>query len=171
MRGLMKKTIVQTFLVLAMAMPASYATAADYTECGNCYAATDDELGALRGGYVAGNGMEILIGIKDTIFVDGVLQVVNTLNLPPLGGGLDRSLPDKLLDKMVTVRQFGAGNSISPALLNSLQSGQYTFIQNSLDHTVIRTVTEINASVTVLDMYRDMNLRSLMNQQLINAMK
>ena len=170
MKTTIKKGIVQSLLVLAIAMPAA-TPAADSVACNDCSAATDEELGAYRGGYLAGNGMEIVIGIKDSIFVDGVLQVVHTINLGQLAGGLNQSLADQNLGKMGAVYQFGSGNSISPTMLNSLQSGPYTIVQNSLDHAVIRNLTEISASITVLDLYRDMNLRAQMNQQLINAMR
>ena len=170
MKTTLKKGIVQSLLVLAIAMPAA-TPAADWVACNDCSAATDEELGAYRGGYLAGNGLELVIGIKDSIFVDGVLQVVHTINLGQLAGGLNQSLADQYLGKMGSVSQFGSGNSISPTLLNSLQSGPYTIIQNSLDHAVIRNLTEISASITVLDLYRNMNLKAQMNQQLINAMQ
>jgi len=170
MKITIKKRFVQSLLVLAITMPAA-APAADSVACKDCSAATDEELGAYRGGYLANNGLEIVVGIKDSIFVDGVLQVVHTINLGQLAGGLNQSLADQYLNKIGAVYQFGAGNSISPTVLNSLQSGPATIIQNSLDHAVIRNLTEISASITVLDLYRDMNLRAQMNQQLINAMR
>ncbi|KAF0219265.1 MAG: hypothetical protein FD174_2351 [Geobacteraceae bacterium] len=170
MKTTVKKRVMQTFLVLAMAMPASHASAADSAECKGCGAATDQELAAMRGGYVAGDGLEITFGIERAVFVNGMLQAVNTLNIPKLGSGPGQALPDQLLDNMLIVRQNGAGNSISPAL-NSQQSGLFTLIQNSLDHAVIKNVTQINASVNVLNTFRDMNMRSLMNQQLVNAVK
>ncbi len=170
MKTTTKKRLVQIFLTLALAIPAGQSSAADSAQCEGCSVATDQELGTMRAGYDAGGGLEILVGIKEAVFFNGVLQVVNTLNLPELVSGLGQPISDnKLLDKVATVLQFGGGNSISPGLLNNLQSGHYTFIQNSLDHAVVRKVTEITASVTALGMYRDMNLRSMMNQQLINA--
>lgn len=166
-----RKRVVQVFLVLSIAVPGAHSSAEDSAECLNCSTATDQELGGLRGGYVAGEGMEILIGIKDYVLLNGALQVSNTLNLPPLGTGAGQVSSDQVLDKMVTVQKYGEGNDISSGVLNNLQSGNFTFIQNSLDHAVIRKVTEISATVTVLDTFRQLSLRSMMTQQLVNAAK
>ena len=125
----------------------------------------------MRGGYVAGDGLEILVGIKDYVLFNGALQVVNTVNLPALGTGVGQPSSDQVLDRTVDVHKFGSGNDIPQSTLDSLQSGRFTFIQNSLDHAVIRKVTEISASVTVLETYRQLNMRSMMNHQLVNSAK
>lgn len=153
------------------AVPFGTCLAADSPSSAPGNAMSDRELASLRGGYITGSGLEIAVGIKDSVFVDGVLQVMNTLNLPPLGENSGHLTAEQLSDRTTTVRQFGPGNTIAPGLFNNLQPGQFTVIQNSLDHAVIRNVTEISATVTVLNLYRDMNLRSVMNQQLVNAVR
>lgn len=159
-------------MILAISLPAGHLYAEDSTLCAGCSSSTDLELGSMRGGYDAGGGLEIFVGIKEAVYFNGVLQVVNTLNLPELLTGKGQSLTDsQSLDKVATVLQFGQRNSISPGMLNNLQPGRYTFIQNSLDQAVVRKVTEISASVTALGIYQNMNLRSMINQQLVSAVK
>ena len=46
-----------------------------------------------------------------------------------------------------------------------------TVIQNTLDKQVIQNMTVINASVTNLRLFRDMNMTSLINRQMINAIR
>lgn len=155
-------------LLLAIMMSATNSAHADSAECNDCRPVASSELELIRGGYLGGDGLEVTFGIERAVFINGILQATSTLNVPLLGSESSQALPDHLLSNAMIVRQNGVNNKIDIA---GGQSGLFTFIQNSLDFAAIKNVTQINATVNVLDTYRNMNLRSLINQQLINAMK
>ncbi|MBJ6727971.1 hypothetical protein [Geomesophilobacter sediminis] len=131
---------------------------------GECKHASSSELDEIRGGYVADNGVEFALGIAKSIMVNGIPVVLNTLNL----GSSDLAAATGS-SRNVNLIQNGAGNSVDPNILASQAAGNFTFIQNSLDRAVIQNLTKIDATVTVRGLYRDMNLSSVLNQQLINS--
>ncbi|WP_459815339.1 hypothetical protein [Geotalea toluenoxydans] len=153
-------------LLLAIVMSATNSAHADWVECNDCRAIAGSELELTRGGYLGGDGLEVSFGIEKAVFINGILQATSTLNVPLLGADSGQSLSDLQSQRMVV--QNGLGNTID---IPGGQSGLFTFIQNSLDFAAIKNVTRIDATVNVLNTYRNMNLRSLINEQLINAMK
>ena len=171
MRTGMKTHLFMVALVVATVTGAARSAYAEQAVCNDCSFATDPELENIRGGFVAGDGLEISFGIEKAVFVNGVLQAVSTLNLPGWGSEQGQTLSDQVLSNMVVLRQSGNNNMIAPNLVANSPSGLFTYIQNSLDNAVIKNITQINASVNSLNMYRDMNLKSMMNQQLLNAMR
>lgn len=171
MKTATKKHVLRAVLLMATVMVASHSAYADSVACGDCIFATDSELEIIRGGFVSNDGLEITFGIEKTVFVNGVLQAINTLNIQDWNSKQSQTLSDQVLANMVILRQNGDNNSLVPNLVANSQGGLFTYIQNSLDNTVIKNVTQISATVNSLNMFRDMNLKSLMNQQLINAVK
>lgn len=169
MKTAMNKHVLRAVLLMATVMAASHSAYADSVACGDCSFVTDLELENIRGGFVSGDGLEITFGIEKTVFVNGVLQAINTLNMQKWGSS--QTLSDQVLSNMAILRQTGDNNSIVPNLVANSQGGFFTYIQNSVDNTVIKNVTQISATVNALNMFRDMNLKSMMNQQLLNAMK
>lgn len=126
-----------------------------------CQSASNSELGDIRGGYVAG-GLEVSFGIEKMLAVNGVSLANDSLTFM-LGG------PAVSTGNMATTVQNGAGNSIDLPGLASLLPNTVTFIQNSLDQAMIQNTTKIDVSVGVRSLYRDLNLTSIMNRQLINS--
>lgn len=170
MKTATKKHVLRAVLLMATAMAACHSAYADSVACGDCSFVTDQELEIIRGGFVS-DGLEITFGIEKTVFVNGVLQAINTLNIQDWGSKQSQTLSDQALANMAILRQNGDNNSLVPNLVANSQGGLFTYIQNSVDNTVIKNVTQISATVNSLNMFRDMNLKSLMNQQLINAVK
>lgn len=155
-------------LLLAIVMSATSTAYGDWAECRDCSSLAAQDLELIRGGYQTGDGLEVSFGIEKAVFINGILQATSTLNVPLLGGESSQALSGNVLaDRTMTI-QKGAGNSIDMA---GGREGLFTFIQNSLDFAAIKNVTRIDATVNVLNTYRNMNLRSLINEQLINAMK
>ena len=130
--------------------------------------ASNKELSDVRGGYVAGNGLEILFGIDKILAVNGVPLTSDSLNF---AFGADRWAASGSSGSTTRKIQNGANNSIDLTLLNTLRPESFTFIQNTMDQAVIRNTTKIDVSVTVLDLYRDLNLSSIMNRQLIDSLR
>lgn len=155
-------------LLLAVAMSATGPAYGDWAECRDCGSLAPHDLELIRGGYQTGEGLEVSFGIERAVFVNGILQATSTLNVPLLGGQSIQSLSGNALADGTMTIQKGTGNSVDMA---GGREGLFTFIQNSLDFAAIKNVTRIDATVNVLNTYRAMNLRSLMNEQLINAMK
>lgn len=129
--------------------------------------ADDSELSQVRGGYVGGNGLEVSFGIDKIVAVNNVLLTNDTLSFV-LGAGADASAMGSMATKVI---QSGTGNMLAADVLSGLGSGSFTFIQNSLDGALIRNSTAMDISVTVRDLYRDLNLSSALNRQLIDSLR
>ena len=166
----MKKTRTRFFMqftVIFFITCATGFTAAEQDPLKECRSASNSELGDVRGGYLAGNGMELSFGIEKMLAVNGVLLSNDTLSFM-LGEAADLVGPAVSGSMANKVVQNGAGNSLSPALLEGLGTG--TFIQNSMDRALIQNTTTMDVSITVRDLYRDLNLSSTVNQQLIHSL-
>lgn len=165
MRQSKKKSLLQFAAILCITC-ATGLNGAEPDPFGACRSADDGELSAVRGGYVSGSGLEIAFGIDKIVAVNNVLLTNDNLSFV-LGGGADSGAMGSMATKVV---QSGAGNVLGADLMRGLGSGSFTFIQNSLDGALIRNSTAIDISVTVRDLYRDLDLSSTLNRQLINSL-
>lgn len=160
-----KRTFMQ-FAAICCITGATGLTGAEPDHLSECRSAGDYELSEVRGGYVGNNGLEIAFGIEKIVAVNNVLLTNDTLSFA-FGGGADSGAMGSMATKVV---QSGTGNVLAADLLGGLGSGSFTFIQNSLDGALIRNSTAMDISVTVRDLYRDLNLSSTLNRQLINSL-
>ncbi len=153
-----------TVIVFTLVMPAIADELTPYQ------IATDQELAAMRGGFVMNDDLQISVGIERVIYINGVMQAIHTLNFPQIGTAINQSSAAQLRASMITLVQNGPGNSFVPtnAGSNTLPGGQ-TFVQNTLDRQLIQNLTMINAAVKNLDLFRKMNLSSVVQGQLIRA--
>ena len=55
-------------------------------------AVTSSELDAMRGGFVTDNGLQFSLGITNAVLVGGVLQSLNSLNIPDISSILNSTL-------------------------------------------------------------------------------
>jgi len=131
-------------LILAPVSP----VLADPEALNELQAVNDRILDSMRGGYTSSAGLEITFGIETAVFIDGILQSITTFNSisPVLNTGL-----------------------LSTMDAEAVNSRLVTTVQNSQDHKIINTITQINATVSCLDLYRKSNFMSSLRQQLIDA--
>jgi len=115
--------------------------------------ANDQEINGMRGGYVNGEGLEVSFGIEQAVYINGILQAINT----PYPG--------------VTLTQNGPGNTFLPADPGQFDSGFLNVIQNSMDQQVIQNINKINATISVLGLYKEINKANTLNQQLIQTLR
>lgn len=121
-------------------------------------AVNDWTLNSMRGGYTSSAGLEIAFGIESAVFIDGILQSITTFNsISPVV-----NLPDS----QVIGQNTGLISTMNAEAVNSRL---FTTVQNSQDQKIINTITQINATVSCLDLYRKNNFMSSLQHQLINA--
>lgn len=120
-------------------------------------AVNDRILDSMRGGYTSSAGLEITFGIETAVFIDGILQSITTFNsISPVV-----NLPDS--------RVIGQNTGLISTMAEAANSRLFTTVQNSQDNKIINTITQINATVSCLDLYRINNFMSSLQQQLIDA--
>ena len=134
----------------------------------NWKVAEDREISDTRGGLVSGDGLEFALGIEKFIYVNGILEATNTLNIVKDAKGVPQLAPGQPLGSMLTLVQKGPGNTFDPG---NLQSGFFTVIQNSLDQQTIRNIDKISATITVLPLLRAINQEAVLNQGLIKSLR
>lgn len=177
MRRPTKKHMTQLLLLLAILFLGNSPTSAA-TRFEGAFAVSSDHLDSMRGGYSAGD-LTLSLGIKGLSVIDGVMQTVYNLQISDMaklgkngiGGGLSQSVvthevPGQSLGSVEVpagALQAGSGTVI-------LQNGFSTLIQNNVDQRIIQHQTIIDATVSNADLFRDMQLVSRINEQLINAM-
>jgi hypothetical protein len=96
------------------------------------------DLGAMRGGVLLGNGMNVAIGLTRTATINGVEQYASALRIDDLTAGLDPAALDAMRPLVI---QNGSGNTLAPGLLDDWSAGFGTIIQNSRDNQEISTST------------------------------
>jgi len=145
-------------------------------ELSNSITASEQELATMRGGFVTTDGFLVSFGIERAIYVNGILSTANSFSVSRIDGssGLQNLAPGLSGINDVKVVQIGpAGSNIfSPGkTAGSILPGGFTVIQNSLDHQFVKNTMTLNASVTNMNLFKDMNLTSAIRQQMINAIR
>lgn len=135
----------------------------------NWKVADDREIGDTRGGLDYGNGLEFALGITKLVYIDGILQATNTLNIVKDGAGLPHLAPGQPLPKMLTLVQNGPGNTFDPA--NLPNGGFFTIIQNSENHKIIHNIDQIKLDFTGLNLHRQRLFDGMLNQQTIQSLR
>jgi len=134
----------------------------------NWKVADDREIGDTRGGLVSGDGLEFALGIEKFIYVNGILEATNTLNIVKDAKGVPQLAPGQPLGPMVKWITIGPGNTFDQ---ENLSSGFFTVIQNTLDQQTIRNIDKISATITVLPLLRAINQEAVLNQGLIKSLR
>jgi hypothetical protein len=114
----------------------------------------DQELESMRGGFTFANGLEVTFGVEQAVFIDGILQVTSNFNTSPITSILPQQL---------------ANFSTTAMSADAITSQVNTVIQNSQDQRVIDNITQINAAVTILGLYRQLNVLDSLRQQQIHT--
>ncbi|MEW6428066.1 MAG: hypothetical protein AB1568_08550 [Thermodesulfobacteriota bacterium] len=154
-------------LLLPLAITTSPALAGD--PFAGLSAVADQELDTMRGGYALADGLEVSFGIERAVFVDGVLQVVQTLTA---------ALMTDMLHQQAATRNIGLsavngtpileGDFAVPRVgLAAADTVLAALIQNSDDHRIIDSITTINATITSLGLFRQLNAMTALQQQLV----
>ena len=165
-----QKTTLRVAGLLLLGMALASPVAAGPEALNELQVVNDWELDSMRGGYATSAGLEITFGIETAVFIDGILQAVTSFNsLSPVF-----NLPDsRVIGKSAGLLSTSGGPLVQSGFsrLNSeaVSSHLFTIVQNSQDHRIIDTITQINATVPSLNLYRQSNLMSSLQQQLIGA--
>jgi len=100
----------------------------------------DDELEAVRGGFLFSNGVQVDIGIQKAAFVNGVEQFRTQIDV-------SEQVQNRILNEASSVLQVGTGNT-----LNGLEiPAGSTFIQNTLDNQLLDNFTVVDVRIKNLD--------------------
>lgn len=125
----------------------------------------DRDLAETRGGYQFPSGFEISFGIERAVYIDGVLQTLTTFNIPSL-------TTTSLQTAQAFSALFSNGSATSaPADVARLLSALPTLVQNSLNNKTISSLTTINATVTALELFREINLSSSLADALSSSLR
>ena len=153
-------------LVLALSSPVS----AGPETLLELQAVNDWELDSMRGGYASSAGVEITFGIETAVFIDGILQAVTSFNsLSPVANLPDSRVIGQGVGLISTSGSSLVQSGFSAKAAEALSSHLFTIVQNSQDHRIIDTITQINATVSSLALYRQSNIMSSLQQQLIDT--
>jgi len=176
MKHVARTTALSVALFLAAMALAAWPPPVGADELPGAVAATDQELSAMRGGFVTNEGLLVSFGIERAIYVNGILSTASSFTVSRVDGtnGLKYSASMPVGANTVKVLQIGpAGSNVfSPGkIAGAMLPGGFTVIQNALNNQVVKNITTINASVTNMNLFRDMNLTSSIRQQMIHAIR
>jgi predicted phage tail protein len=165
-----QKSSLRVAMLLQMVLAAAGPALAGPELLDELQAVNDRELDSMRGGYASSGGLEISFGIEQAVFIDGILQAVTTFNSASVAG----NLPNSRLVGQNTGLISASGvqlvlGGVASMDAEAIRSNLITVVQNSQDNTIIDNITQINATVSSLGIYREMNLLSSLQQQLINS--
>lgn len=151
-------------LLLGLTQQAFCPKRADSNDVSTWKNATNQELDEVRGGFITDQGLPIAFGYNETATINGVTVMNRTFNLqnPPT--------PDDLhtLIQSGTENVFGKGSAIGSS---GKDLAMVTAIQNTLNNKIITHNTTINATVTNLNLFRNMNLSSSLKHLMVNGMR
>lgn len=100
----------------------------------------DDELEAVRGGFLFSNGVQVDIGIQKAAFVNGVEQFRTQIDV-------SEGVQSRILSEANSVLQLGVGNTLDGV---EIPAGS-TFIQNTLDNQLLDNFTVVDVRIKNLD--------------------
>jgi hypothetical protein len=171
MRTTAPKRLIVLALAAGMALWGPSSARADADGFGGAEIVPLQELDATRGGYQAGLDLMFSFGIEKAIYLNGVLEATSSLNLlQPAGGGS----PSSQVPSFTLIQNGSSNQNIGKnfsAFTSPGQGFQGTILQNSLDLQKITTVTKISVGLNVLGAFRENNLSSIVNQQLIHSFR
>jgi len=168
------KKVLSIGLLLVMIILAAWPPAVESDEFFSQITATDLELSTMRGGLLINDGLLVSFGIDRAIYVNGVLDIANSFTISRFdGSNLLQQSPSSLSDvnaaNVVQIGPSGSNNFLPSKISGDILQGGFTVIQNSLNNQFVKNTTSINASVINVDLYRSMNLTTLLSQQMIHS--
>lgn len=111
-------------------------------------ALTDEELAALRGGFVLDN-FEIRIGLEQVVSIDGETLAINRLTIPNLNQVANGAAVPHTVETVIG--QAGAGQDGQALIAATADGGGWvTVIQNSLNGTAIQNSRQLNIELNNL---------------------
>jgi len=122
-------------------------------------------LDTLRGGFDAGNGVQVSFGIERAAWVNGQLVTTQVLNFNT-GTGSASGQASTTVGATVGMTQGLAQAVASTPLTPSALS---TVIQNALNGQDIKTVTIVNATVNSVQMLRNLSMQNTLQNALIHS--
>jgi len=159
-------------LLLALLALGSWPLAVGADDLSGSLVASDQELSFLRGGFVTDDGLLVSFGIERAIYVNGVLDAASNFTVSRISGANGLQQSALAVGGAVKIIQIGpAGTSVlapGSAVSNVLPGG-FTVIQNSLNNQRVNNITTINASITNLNLLRNMNLTNSISEQVIHG--
>lgn len=133
-------------------------------------AASDNQLGVVRGGFDAGSGLVVSFGIERAVYVDGDLVTSTRLDIPDIGQtSVEQAAALAAAASTVSIVRNGPGNTLDPAALAQSTAG--TVVQNSLNDQHIQTLTTLNTTVNSLALFKALNLQDTLQTALVNSLK
>ncbi|HZP85228.1 MAG TPA: hypothetical protein VFB54_00305 [Burkholderiales bacterium] len=128
---------------------------------------SEEELGAMRGGFMSDDGLKISVGIDRSVMINNVLVDIASLRIPDLAA-IRAGSPEavQLTDAAAKLIQNGPGNFADPRLLQQSGPGMLTVIQNSLNNQLIQGRTVINIDVSGIRSMSAAAALSTLNAQL-----
>lgn len=125
-------------------------------------AVAESALDGVRGGFDDGNGLRITFGIERAVYINGSLVATTNFNVSDLGkvtGGQAAPVGADKSNVGLVLIQNGPGNVVQPSIA---QATAGTVIQNTLNNQNINSVTLVNASVNSLQMFKGIDLQSML---------
>lgn len=131
----------------------------------------EQELDSMRGGFTSADGLEISFGIEQAVFIDGVLQLATNLNTLQVTNMLRKQVAPSKTVPVVAQGLNIMQNDFSTITMavDGIGSRIDTIIQNTGNQRVIDSITLINASVSSLGLFRELNLLNTLQQQQIST--
>ena len=127
------------------------------------------ELDAARGGYQAGKDLMFSFGVEKATYLNGVLQATSSLNLLQPGGEGSKASQVPSFNLVQSGSSVANSGKDFSAFTLPGHGFQGTILQNSLDKQVITNITKITVGLDILRTFRENNLSSILNQQLIRS--
>jgi hypothetical protein len=126
-------------------------------------------LDEMRGGFDTGTQLKISFGIERAVYINGNLLTTTNFYIPDVGAITNEQA--RMLSSVlgtVNLIQNGPGNTFDPGSLS--QSAAVTVIQNTLNDQIIKALTTINATANSLELLKDINLHSVLQEALNNSL-
>jgi hypothetical protein len=175
MRHYVTKTAWSALLLLAVMLLGLWPPAVGADDLSAAIVASDQELSVLRGGFVTDDGLLVSFGIERATYVNGVLDTASTFTVSRLGGagGLQQSAsatPVSYAGKLIQIGPAGSNYFDPGKVTSNILPGGFTVIQNTLNNQIVKNITTINASVTNMNLFRNMNLTTSISEQVIHGL-
>jgi hypothetical protein len=174
MKCTVRKYVAQAAMFLVLLAQMTLPSLAGSDELATARIANNQELNDIRGGYVTDLGLQIAIGIERAVYINGVLDTASTINFSNINGAGSQQAASSapLSNNALNLIQIGGNNTFSPtSISNNLLPGGLTVIQNSSDRQLIQNMMVINAAATNLNLFRNINLSSMINAQMIHSLQ
>lgn len=135
------------------------------------HAVSEDKLDDMRGGFdvPALAGLHISFGIDRAVYINGDLVASASVNIPDVAR-MTATQAQQLASVVNTVNLVQNGpNNVAPPDVTPGAAAAATVIQNSLNNQTLQAVTTINAAVSSLPQFRQLNLSNVLQGALTNV--